>query len=77
MKRGPVRHDERRAQADLETMRAAIAARSSRAERFEAQSREASVLQRTSVLEAQVISRNQSFYHYNRVSMSIQKLIKS
>ena len=58
---GPVRHDERRAQADLEMMRATVASNSSRAERFEAQSKQASTLQKTSVFEAQVGIGSQEF----------------
>ena len=74
VKTGPVRHDERRAQADLETMRAAAVSNSSRAERFEAQSKEASALQKTSVFEAQVSTGSRNLIH-NRVSMSIYNLL--
>ena len=58
VKKGPVRRDERRAQADLEMMRATVASNSSRAERFAAQSTQASILQETSAFEAKVNMRS-------------------
>ena len=44
--KGPRRHDERRAQADLEAMRAAAADKPTRAEHFAAMAKEAHRLQR-------------------------------
>jgi len=52
--KGPRRHDERRAQADLESMRAAAADKPTRAEHFEAMAREAHRLQEHAAFEVQV-----------------------
>ena len=51
---GPRRHDERRAQADLESMRAAAAEKTTRAEHFEAMATEAHRLQEHAAFEVQV-----------------------
>jgi hypothetical protein len=51
---GPVRHDARRAQADLETIRAAAASKPARPECFEAMADEAHRLQKHAAFEAEV-----------------------
>ena len=51
---GPVRHNEARAQADLEAMRKEAAGKPMRAEQLEAMSKEAHRLQKHAVFEAQV-----------------------
>jgi hypothetical protein len=51
---GPVRHDARRAQADLETIRAAAASKPARPEYFEAMADEAHRLQKHAAFEAEV-----------------------
>ena len=51
---GPLRHNEGRAQADLEAMRKAAAGKAEQAEQLEAMSKEAHRLQEHAVYEAQI-----------------------